>query len=74
MCLALPCKVTHIEGDIAKIEISGVQRDASILLVNDIQVGDYVIVHAGYAIHKIDEAAALYSLKALDKVLSPDET
>ena len=33
MCLAIPCKVTHIEGDIAKIEISGVQREVSILLV-----------------------------------------
>jgi len=73
MCLAIPCKITRIEGDIAKIEISGVQREASILLVNDIQVGDYVIVHAGYAIHKIDEAAAIYALKALGEVLSPEE-
>jgi len=72
MCLAIPCKIVHIEGDIAKIEISGVQREASILLVNDVQIGDYVIVHAGYAIHKIDEAAAAYALKALGEVLSPE--
>jgi hydrogenase expression/formation protein HypC len=47
------------------IDVDGVQRRASLLLVEDAAVGDYVIVHAGFALHKIDEAAALESLKIL---------
>ena len=72
MCLAIPCKVITIQDDIARIEISGVQRDASLLLLPDVKIGDYVIVHAGYAIHKIDEADALKSIEALGEVLTPD--
>lgn len=71
MCLAIPCRVIAIQKDVARIEISGVQRDASLLLLPDVKIGDYVIVHAGYAIHKIDEADAEKSLKALGEVLSP---
>jgi len=72
MCLAIPCRVITIQDDIARIEISGVQRDASLLLLPEVKVGDYVIVHAGYAIHKIDKADAVKSLKAIGEVLSPD--
>jgi len=72
MCLAIPCKVITIEDDIAEIEISGVHRKASLLLLPDVKIGDYVIIHAGYAIHKIDETDAANSLKALGEVLSPD--
>jgi len=74
MCLAIPCKVLTIEDDIAGIEISGVHRKASIILLPEVKIGDYVIIHAGYAIHKIDEADAANSLKALDEVLSPEVT
>jgi hydrogenase expression/formation protein HypC len=49
----------------ATIDVDGVQREASLLLVEDVHVGDYVIVHAGFAIHKIDEAAAMETLKFL---------
>ena len=72
MCLAIPCKVISIEDDVAGIEISGVRRKASLLLLPDVHIGDYVIVHAGYAIHKIEEADALDSLKALVEVLASD--
>ena len=47
MCLAIPCKVISIEDDMAVIEISGVQRKASLLLLPDVKIGDYVIIHAG---------------------------
>lgn len=70
MCLAVPCKIVSIAGDIAKIEVAGVTREASLSLVEDPAVGDYVIVHAGYAIHKIDESTALESLKAFDEVFA----
>jgi hydrogenase expression/formation protein HypC len=49
----------------ATIDVDGVQRKASMLLLEDAGVGDYVIVHAGFAIHKIDEAAAMETLKFL---------
>ena len=65
MCLAIPSKITHIENNMATIDVDGVQRQASMLLLEDAQVGDYVIVHAGFAIHKIDEAAAMETLKFL---------
>ncbi|CAB1061113.1 [NiFe] hydrogenase metallocenter assembly protein HypC [Olavius sp. associated proteobacterium Delta 1] len=65
MCLAIPSKITHIENSMATIDVDGVQRKASMLLLEDAAVGDYVIVHAGFAIHKIDEAAAMETLKFL---------
>ena len=70
MCLAIPSKITKIENQIATIDVDGVQRKASILLLEDAQVGDYVIVHAGFAIHKIDEAEAMESLKILKEALA----
>ena len=65
MCLAIPSKITHIENNMATIDVDGVQREASLLLLEDAGIGDYVIVHAGFAIHKIDEAAAMETLKFL---------
>ncbi|MFC1858987.1 HypC/HybG/HupF family hydrogenase formation chaperone [Thermodesulfobacteriota bacterium] len=49
----------------ATIDVDGVQREASLLLLEDARIGDYVIVHAGFAINKIDEAAAMATLKLL---------
>ena len=49
----------------AVIDVDGVKREASLLLLEDAGVGDYVIVHAGFAIHKIDEEVALETLKLL---------
>ena len=65
MCLAIPSKITEIENEMATIDVDGVQRQASLLLLADAQVGDYVIVHAGFAIQKIDEEAALDTLRLL---------
>ena len=65
MCLAIPSKITQIGNHMATIDVDGVQREASLLLLEDAAVGDYVIVHAGFAIQKIDEAAAMDTLKLL---------
>jgi hydrogenase expression/formation protein HypC len=65
MCLAIPSKITKIENGMAVIDVDGVRREASLLLVEDAQVGDYVIVHAGFAISKIDEQAARETLALL---------
>ena len=65
MCLAIPSKIVKIENDIATIDVDGVKRKASLFLLEDTKVGEYVIVHAGFAIHKIDEKDAMESLKVL---------
>jgi hydrogenase expression/formation protein HypC len=69
MCLAIPSKITSIENQVATVDVDGVQRKASLLLLEGAQVGDYVIIHAGFAIHKIDEAEAMESLKLLKEAL-----
>jgi hydrogenase expression/formation protein HypC len=65
MCLAIPSKIIHIHNKMATINVDGVQRQVSLLLLEDAVEGDYVIVHAGFAIHKIDEATALETLRFL---------
>jgi len=65
MCLAIPSKIIHLDNDMATIDVDGVHRKASLLLLEDAEVNDYVIVHAGFAIKKIDEQAALETLALL---------
>ena len=65
MCLAIPSRITKIENNMAIIDVDGVQREASLLLLEDAKVGEYVIVHAGFAIQKIDESAARETLSLL---------
>ena len=65
MCLAIPSKITRIENEMATIDVDGVQRQASLLLLEGAGVGDYVIVHAGFAIQKVDEQAAMETLQFL---------
>jgi hydrogenase expression/formation protein HypC len=57
----------------ATIDVEGVQREASLLLLEDARVGDYVIVHAGFAISKLDEAAAQETLDLLREAIAAVE-
>ncbi|MBW2485967.1 MAG: HypC/HybG/HupF family hydrogenase formation chaperone [Deltaproteobacteria bacterium] len=70
MCLAIPSRITKIENNMAIIDVEGVQREASLLLLEDARVGDYVIVHAGFAIQKLDEAAAQETLDLLREAIA----
>jgi hydrogenase expression/formation protein HypC len=70
MCIAIPSKIVKIENNMATIDVDGAEREASLLLLDDPKIGDYVIVHAGFAIHKIDEADALESLKLMREAIS----
>ncbi len=66
MCLAVPSKIISIDNILATVDIMGARRDVSIILVpEDVAVGDYVLVHAGFAIKKIDEEAAQESIKLI---------
>ena len=62
MCLAVPGKVVEITGEgelrMGKVDFSGVQRQACLAYVPEVQLGDYVLVHVGFAISRIDEQAA----------------
>ena len=62
MCLAVPAKITKIEGNRATVDMAGVVRETSIMMLPAAQVGDYVIIHAGYAIEKLDEEEALRTI------------
>ena len=63
MCLAIPARVIEIFGDErARIELSGVHKEISLSLVDGVQVGDYVIVHVGFAIGKLDPEEAAQTL------------
>ncbi|NCO61742.1 MAG: HypC/HybG/HupF family hydrogenase formation chaperone [Deltaproteobacteria bacterium CG_4_8_14_3_um_filter_51_11] len=65
MCLAIPARIVEINELMATVDMDGTRRQASLLLVDNAALGDYVIVHAGFAIHKIDEAQAMESLRIL---------
>ncbi len=69
VCLAIPAKVLEVNGNIAKVDFGqGVAREVNVMLV-DAQVGEYVLVHAGYAIEKLDQKAAQESLDTWRQVL-----
>jgi len=65
MCLAIPAKIIELDGDMATVDVGGVKRSVSLLMVPDLKLGDYVITHAGFALHKVEEADALASLELL---------
>lgn len=55
MCLAIPARVAEIlENELAVVEVGGVRKQISLAMVDDVAVGDYVIVHVGYAINRLD--------------------
>ncbi|ACM21559.1 hydrogenase assembly chaperone HypC/HupF [Geotalea daltonii FRC-32] len=73
MCVAVPMRIISIDNDTAITEIDGVRREASLMLLGDeVQVGDFVIVHAGFAISRLDEEVARETLALMREVLSSD--
>jgi hydrogenase expression/formation protein HypC len=69
MCLAVPARVMAINGEEAILDYGGVKRNANIGMLSDVKVGDYVLVHVGYAISKMDEEESLETLKLWDEML-----
>lgn len=64
MCLAIPAQVVELrEGDNAVVDLAGVRKEISLALLEGVEVGDYVIVHVGYALNKIDPDEAAKTLK-----------
>ncbi len=73
MCLAVPMQITEIHDSQAIIAAGGVQRCISLLLLPEAQVGDYGLVHAGFAIQKLDEAEAQETLRLWSELLAAEE-
>lgn len=69
MCLAIPAKVVQrLDNDQALVEVGGVRNRISLLLVDGVDVGDYVIVHVGFAIARLDAEEAQKSLALFDEI------
>lgn len=62
MCLAVPLRIETIEGETALVELGGVRRQVSLVLTPEAQVGDYVIIHTGFALSVLDEEEAQETL------------
>jgi len=75
MCLAVPSKIVAIQDQVATIEVAGVRQLVSLLLLPEpAAIGEYVLVHAGFAIHKIDEEAAAEALNLLGEISALKES
>jgi hydrogenase expression/formation protein HypC len=68
MCLAIPVKVIKVEKDLAEVDMAGVKREVNVRFLEDVRVGDYILVHAGFAIEKINEKDAAETLKLLKDI------
>ena len=68
MCLAIPARVIKINGGEGLVELAGVGREVSFMLLPDARVGDYVLLHAGYALQKVDEAEAEETIRLLAEI------
>lgn len=65
MCLSIPARILSIDGDMAKVSVSGAITDASLQLIDNPQVGEYILLHTGFALEKISEAEAEETMRLL---------
>lgn len=68
MCLGLPAKVLSIDGDNSTVEMMGVSSTISIELLENVKIGDFVLVHAGCAIQVLDEEEALKTIEIFEEI------
>jgi hydrogenase expression/formation protein HypC len=75
MCFAIPMQISHIDGFVAHCQAKGVQREASLLMLqHDLpRVGDYVLVHLGYAIDKVSAQDAAAAWEIYDQILAAED-
>ena len=74
MCVGVPMQVVSIDGDNIVAEIDGVKRQASLMILGDeVAVGDFLIIHAGFAISKLDEEEARETIRMMKEVFSEED-
>lgn len=66
MCLSIPAKVESIDNDMATVSVGGTRYNASLQMLDDVKVGDYILLHTGFAIQKLSKEDALESLKVFE--------
>jgi hydrogenase expression/formation protein HypC len=72
MCLAIPARVIRIDGTSALVAIEDVEYQASLLLLEDVHPGDFVMLHAGFAIEKVDAEEAAEMIRLLNEIENYD--
>jgi len=72
MCLAVPVKIISVNGDQAEVDIGGVGRTVNIALTPEVKVGNYVLLHTGYAISVLDEQEAQETLSLLERMVEAE--
>ncbi len=70
MCLSVPAKIVELQGRLATVDVMGNRREADVSLVEEPQLGDYVLVHAGFAIEKMTAQDAAESLRIWEEIAS----
>jgi hydrogenase expression/formation protein HypC len=73
VCLAIPARLIEAEGERGLVELGGVTRQVSLVLLPEAQVNDYLLVHAGYALQKVDEEEAEATLRLLTEIAQSEE-
>jgi len=74
MCVGVPMQVISMDGDDIVAEVDGVRRSASLMMLGDeVKIGDFLIIHAGFAISKLDEEEARETLQMMRDVFSEDD-
>ena len=73
MCLAVPAEVIAVDGEEAEVQLGGLRIRVSLMLLDDVQVGDFVIVHVGFALAKLDPDEAIRTLALLRQGLAAEE-
>ena len=74
MCLGVPMKIVSKDGDTVIAEVDGVQKEANVMLLGEeVTVGDYIIVHAGFAISRLDEEYAEETIRMMREVFSEED-
>jgi hydrogenase expression/formation protein HypC len=74
MCLSVPAKIIEIQGETARVSLGGAKVNASLQLLDDARVGEYVLLHTGFAIQKLDPEEAAETFRLLRELGNVDQT
>ena len=73
MCLSIPAKIISIDGKKARVSLGGAEYNAALNLVENVKIGDYVLLHSGFAIQVIDEKEAMEIMRLLNEAIEKEK-
>lgn len=68
MCLGIPGRIIEINGETARVDVAGTVKEANVSLMQSVKTGEYVIIHAGFAIERVDEEKARETLELIKEI------